>query len=209
MPNSPSRTSPATRDAIRSWSDSLDSDADVLIYGCELASTQSGQFLLSRLADLSSADVAASDDITGHASLGGDWELEFVEGQVETGDLFSTTLQQTWLGAMPSNVAPNADAGGTYNINEGEDLTLDGSGSSDSDGTITQYLWDLNDDGTFGDVTTVNPTVFMVGPFDTLGNRRRKRWRQNLYDWVTGRRRPGSNPRYHHDSQRRRHRPHP
>ena len=57
------------------------------------------------------------------------------------------------------NDAPTADAGGPYVINEGDSLVLDGSGSSDSDGTVTQYLWDLDNDGAFGDETTATPIV--------------------------------------------------
>jgi len=59
------------------------------------------------------------------------------------------------------NAAPSAAAGGPYTIDEGEALTLDGSGtdpSSADDATLT-FSWDLNDDGTFGDVTGAAPTV--------------------------------------------------
>ncbi|WP_026376357.1 PKD domain-containing protein [Aestuariibacter salexigens] len=41
----------------------------------------------------------------------------------------------------PSNVAPNADAGSDQNVDEQTTVTLDGSGSNDSDGTISSYSW--------------------------------------------------------------------
>ena len=47
-----------------------------------------------------------------------------------------------------NNVPPTADANGPYNGMMGKGqafVTLDGSGSSDSDGTIIQYVWDFGD----------------------------------------------------------------
>jgi hypothetical protein len=56
---------------------------DVLLYGCEVGAGASGLALLASLADLTGADIAASDDPTGPAALGGDWTLEVRAGQVE------------------------------------------------------------------------------------------------------------------------------
>ena len=44
---------------------------------------EEGQTLADTLAELTGADVAASTDPTGQASLGGDWELEHQVGTVE------------------------------------------------------------------------------------------------------------------------------
>jgi len=43
------------------------------------------------------------------------------------------------------NSYPDADSGGPYSGKAGESVTLDGSKSYDSDGTITKYLWDFGD----------------------------------------------------------------
>jgi hypothetical protein len=48
--------------------------------------------LIKALHALTGADVAASVDDTGHAQLGGNWDLEFTTGSVETGVVFSTEL---------------------------------------------------------------------------------------------------------------------
>ncbi|MBI5742105.1 MAG: choice-of-anchor D domain-containing protein [Nitrospirae bacterium] len=47
------------------------------------------------------------------------------------------------------NNTPNANAGGPYAATEGQAITLDGSASSDSDGSIVLYEWDINSDGTY------------------------------------------------------------
>lgn len=61
------------------------------------------------------------------------------------------------------NRPPVANAGGPYTANEGDRITLDGSRSSDpdTDGSITRYEWDLNNDGAYDDATgAVISTVF-------------------------------------------------
>ncbi len=45
-----------------------------------------------------------------------------------------------------ANVAPTADAGGPYSVDEGATLVLDGTGSTDPDGNPLTYLWDPADD---------------------------------------------------------------
>ena len=65
---------------IKGWGAALTADADILIYGCNVAQSDAGRSLVEALARLTGADVAASDDVTGHAELGGDWDLEFHAG---------------------------------------------------------------------------------------------------------------------------------
>ncbi|TAN52255.1 MAG: DUF4347 domain-containing protein, partial [Methylococcaceae bacterium] len=57
----------------------LTPDGDLLLYGCEVAAGGKGQDFIDQLAQLTGADVAASDDLTG---LGGDWLLERHSGPV-------------------------------------------------------------------------------------------------------------------------------
>ena len=66
-------------DEFADWQDSFTADADLLIYGCDLASSDMGRNFVSTLGNFTGADVAASDDLTGSALLGGDWDLEYKE----------------------------------------------------------------------------------------------------------------------------------
>ncbi len=53
---------------------------------------------------------------------------------------------------------PEAEANGPYLGTEGTPVTFDGSGSSDLNGIITTYEWDLDDDGDYDDATGVAPS---------------------------------------------------
>ena len=61
--------------------------------------------------------------------------------------------------AFLTNNPPVADAGGPYVINEGDNLNLDASATTDLDEDDLLYSWDVNGDGVFGDVEGVNPTL--------------------------------------------------
>jgi len=45
---------------------------DILLYGCNVGAGAEGLAFVESVARLSQADVAASDDVTGSAALGGD-----------------------------------------------------------------------------------------------------------------------------------------
>lgn len=85
------------------WQHSMTADADLLIYGCDLAASDSGLELTESLNVLLGTDVAASDDLTGHESQGGDWDLEVGVGVIETAVAFSPELQAGWTGILTLN----------------------------------------------------------------------------------------------------------
>lgn len=62
----------------------LAADGDLLFYGCDIGAGEAGRALADALAEATGADLALSDDATGAADLGGDWELEVRAGAVET-----------------------------------------------------------------------------------------------------------------------------
>uniref|UniRef100_UPI0027B9CE8A DUF4347 domain-containing protein n=1 Tax=Aquabacterium sp. TaxID=1872578 RepID=UPI0027B9CE8A len=65
----------------------LASDGDILIYGCNTGEGTQGETLLSELARLTQADIAASENSTGAANKGGDWLLERQLGEIATASL--------------------------------------------------------------------------------------------------------------------------
>ena len=99
---------------LAGWSDALTADADLLLYGCDLAETAVGQGLVRDLAALTGADVAASTDLTGAAAAGGDWALEFSSGRIDAAGVLSAAAQQRWAGTLtaPVNTVPGAQSTG-------------------------------------------------------------------------------------------------
>ena len=77
-----------TADNLSAWSSqlsaigaSLSDSGDILLYGCDV-SAQDNAFI-TRFAEVTQADVAASSDMTGSAALSGDWVLENHTGSIE------------------------------------------------------------------------------------------------------------------------------
>ena len=61
----------------------LSADGDILLYGCDFAEGEAGLAAIRSLSLATGADVAASNDLTGNADRGGDWDLEVQAGTVE------------------------------------------------------------------------------------------------------------------------------
>jgi outer membrane protein assembly factor BamB len=127
---------------IALWANAFSESGDILLYGCSLADTEVGESLIKDLSALTLADVAASDDLTGNESLGGDWELERVTGSVEATVVFSTQLQNSWEGVLPNK-----------DIIDWE--TLD----SDADGRIDQIRMTADGTALNDDFSDINVTV--------------------------------------------------
>ncbi|MGI9324645.1 MAG: DUF4347 domain-containing protein [Pseudomonadales bacterium] len=147
---------------IALWANSFAETGDILVYGCNLAGSEVGQSLINSLSDLTLTDVAASDDRTGHESLGGDWDLEYQAGEIEASVAPSGELQARYEhilavinGTAGDDVLTGTAAADIISADAGND-TLDGGGGSD------QLLGEAGDDvfeftvAQNGDVYTVD-----------------------------------------------------
>ena len=99
----------------------LTTDADILVYGCDFAEGADGAAAADLLASLTGADVAASTDLTGAATDGGDWALEYSTGSIEAHSLafddFHGTLAVASIaatGAPTTNGLHNVGASATW-----------------------------------------------------------------------------------------------
>jgi predicted outer membrane repeat protein len=113
---------------ISDWSAVFDAEADILIYGCDLAGAAAGEQLIQSLAQLTGADVAASTDVTGAASKGGDWDLEYQVGSIETNIAFSQQTQASWQGTLATFTVDTFND--TIDINLGDGLAIDADGNT-------------------------------------------------------------------------------
>jgi Domain of unknown function (DUF4347)/Cadherin-like/Cadherin domain len=87
---------------VARWGAALGAQGDLLLYGCDVGQGAAGQAFITRLADLSGADVAASTDATGHESLGGDWQLEETTGTIDTALAFGQAFRASWVSLLPT-----------------------------------------------------------------------------------------------------------
>ncbi len=104
---------------------------------------------------------------TGIVSVSQDGVLRGSGAGMTTVTVQNGTLSQVVtveVGSAPLiNNSPHANAGGPYQICNGEAVHLSASGSIDFDGGPLTYTWDLNGDGQFGDMS--GASVYYTPPF--------------------------------------------
>ncbi|MBW4441271.1 MAG: DUF4347 domain-containing protein [Plectolyngbya sp. WJT66-NPBG17] len=86
---------------FQQWAKSLTDDADILIYGCDVAQGDAGQAFINQLSQLTGADIAASSDLTGSAALNGDWALEVNTGEIGASIAFTAETRANYAGILP------------------------------------------------------------------------------------------------------------
>ncbi|MEG4916550.1 DUF4347 domain-containing protein, partial [Microcoleus sp. B7-D4] len=113
---------------LKQWGNALTENGDILLYGCDAAATETGNNFVKRLSELTGADVAASNDLTGSAAKGGDWDLEIVTGQIESAVPFNRQAMEDYDYTLA-----------TFNVTEATD---DGTGTVA--GTLSKAILDAN-----------------------------------------------------------------
>ncbi|MGV3485129.1 MAG: DUF2341 domain-containing protein [Planctomycetaceae bacterium] len=162
---------------LSGWQSWLHEDADILIYGCDVAAGPSGQSFVNRISQLTSADVAASVDATGHNAMGGDWDLEFQIGEISTRSTADSALGTEWAGVLQAiTVTTTLDVvdGDTSSI-----AALLGSRGADGFVSLREAILAANQtaggdviflaDGTYTlSITGINETASQTGDLDIL-----------------------------------------
>lgn len=100
---------------LKSWSAALTDNADILLYGCNVAQDAAGKGFVDLLAQVTGADVAASNNLTGNAALGGDWKLEYKTGAIES----SLEIVANMLSQYQGILAPVLTISGTTSFSIG------------------------------------------------------------------------------------------
>ncbi|MEQ1902744.1 MAG: DUF4347 domain-containing protein, partial [Pirellulaceae bacterium] len=148
---------------IASWSSALNTHADFLFYGCDLANGD-GKDLLESLAALTDADVAASDDLTGHADLGGDWDLEYATGHIDVEAYFFASTDHDWLGVLDLYTVTNTlDDGSVGSLRwaiaqSNASTTVDDTINFAISGTVVHTI-NIGSTLTISDTVTINATT--------------------------------------------------
>ena len=111
-------------DELAAWGQSLSADGDILLYGCHTADTASGERFVEQIARLTSADVAASDDLTGAARLGGDWDLEVHSGIIDTELVVAQAAQLAFDDVLAPEAGTSLEVPASAFINEPFDFSV-------------------------------------------------------------------------------------
>ena len=141
-------------DSAQAWraiGASLSADADILLYGCDVAA-DGARFSLA-LANLTGADVASSSDATGAAARGANWALESATGAIEARSFAAADFD----GVMAAPTV--ATTASRLVVAEPSDLNAPGADRATLSG------WTLTDDGS-GNVTV---TVVVENPSVEIG----------------------------------------
>jgi hypothetical protein len=147
-------------------SEYLQEDANLGLYACNLVEDAGlGASLVEQLAQVTGADVFASDDLTG---AGGDWVLEVAsEGAVDELGGLDFGLDAAWLEEYEHTLAQTV-SGTVY-----EDVDGDGAVSDDGQAAagVTVHLYQDGGDGTMdaGDALLLTTTTDASGQYSFAG----------------------------------------
>ncbi|BAY61499.1 hypothetical protein NIES22_15640 [Calothrix brevissima NIES-22] len=97
------------RDRLQSWSKALLPQADILLYGCNLASTPSGLQLVEQISKITGANVAAATTTVGNSALGGKWELDAVIGKIKSALAFPEEVMAAYSGVLEASAYLKVD----------------------------------------------------------------------------------------------------
>jgi Domain of unknown function (DUF4347)/Malectin domain/Calx-beta domain/Kelch motif len=95
---------PQYANQLQQWKLALTPEADLLVYGCSVAAGEFGQAFINEISSLTGADVAASIDDTGSSALGGNWDLEFKTGEIETPLAIQPWLKESYGAVLHTGV---------------------------------------------------------------------------------------------------------
>ncbi|WP_445173705.1 DUF4347 domain-containing protein, partial [Microcoleus sp.] len=92
---------------LQQWGKAFSESASILLYGCNVAAGESGMKFLQKIREFTGANIAASNNRTGNAALGGDWELEISTGQINTEIAFEKEVLEGYTSVLATLVNEN------------------------------------------------------------------------------------------------------
>ena len=121
----------------------------ILIYGCNVAAGDTGKQFITKLANLTGADIAATAQPTGNKALGGNWELEVTTSDFEFALAFEPETMANYESILATFTVTNTNDSG--------------------EGSLRQAILDANANGE-ADVITFNiPATELENDPDTGG----------------------------------------
>ena len=98
---------------LNRWREFLSNDAEILVYGCRVAATETGMAVVEKLHCQTGASVAASRQVIGR----GNWSLEATAGKIDTTPPFSTIVCRNYSGQLAHLAFVEAQFDGMSGVN--------------------------------------------------------------------------------------------
>ena len=118
--------------SVKKIGEYIASDADILFYGCEAGKGRVGRRFVDALAAATGADIAASETLVGAKRLGGNWNLEVSQGEVEINSFISPRAAAHYSHALPTFTFNTASVAGGELTETKSGVTLTVSNTSGS-----------------------------------------------------------------------------
>jgi hypothetical protein len=123
----------------------------LLLYGCNVASGDAGEEFVYKLHQLVGASITASANRVGSSKLGGDWELEFTNGELKAPLVFSAEMKEDYDSILAADLivsVTNSDVATPgeelfpieVRVQNIGDTTTQGSESAGSDGYFVDLI---------------------------------------------------------------------
>ena len=117
-------------DTFTALNAALRKGGDLLFYGCELAQGAKGEQFIDIIKNNTHIDIAASNNLTGNAALGGDWDLEIHRGDINASPLEQSIALKDFTSVLETfnfTASDVTNEGGTTSAN---DVIVNESGAS-------------------------------------------------------------------------------
>ena len=139
---------------ISGWASSLTDGADILLYGCDLASSANGVEFATLLGQLTQADIAASDNLTSGNKAGGDWTLEHRTGTIEADAQLAGRMLSDFEGSLATFTVTSLDDNDSTGT-----LRWAITQANESEATVDAHIIDFTVAGTYTVLTTALPEI--------------------------------------------------
>ncbi|MEG4009599.1 DUF4347 domain-containing protein, partial [Microcoleus sp. Pol1C5] len=90
---------------LQQWGKALKETGSILLLSCNTGAGESGLNFIQKLSEITGANVAASNNLTGSAALGGNWELEITTGQINTEIAFKKAVLEGYTSVLATLAA--------------------------------------------------------------------------------------------------------
>ena len=133
------QTLPQYKESIAGWRNFLSQDADIIFYGCDVASGESGDSLIQDISQITGADILASVDQTGKD---GDWDLETAVGEIEaTSSIVNPEMDTAYQDNLLSEpLSPGGGGGMTIGTTQDSGLDFGSNNSYNNDFSVNDNL---------------------------------------------------------------------